>query len=373
MNENFKKSLSFILKASEEEIVKKYELESINSDPNLYFKNNNSNILGVAHLDSVIEGGVHALFSEKYLFSQTLDDRLGVWILLEFLPKQFNIKLDWLLTIGEEIGFSSAQFFKSEKDYNWLVEFDRTGTDVVVYQYQEISWVNNLKKYFEKVRHGSYTDICDLDFLGVCGVNIGIGYYDYHKINAYANIQEMFKQLRVFYNFYSDFGNIKFPHHLNDQKSSSRKYILDDDRYLYDDVWDYDYYSGRFYNPRISAPKKEKTNKITKKETNIAYFCEMCGEEYLEIENKPVKTDDGYVVCRDCAKEYTWQCEICNRIFTEYEDKYNTDDMTLCSECYLEIIPNKDPAYCKICGILLDPDELESGVCKNCLEELKYN
>jgi putative aminopeptidase FrvX len=92
------------------------------------FIDNNSSVLGVAHAD------VHFPQKQWYFsynntlnlaFSPNLDDRLGVFLLLEYLPR--FAKIDTLITDNEEIELSTGKFFYPEKEYNWIVEFDRNG------------------------------------------------------------------------------------------------------------------------------------------------------------------------------------------------------------------------------------------------------
>ncbi|GAF93879.1 unnamed protein product, partial [marine sediment metagenome] len=94
------------------------------------FIDNGGDILGVAHSDNygTDYGGNNTHFNiiENRIYNASLDDRAGVYILLDLLPK-LNIKCDVLITIDEEIGASSAQLFETEKEYNWMFEFDRTG------------------------------------------------------------------------------------------------------------------------------------------------------------------------------------------------------------------------------------------------------
>lgn len=176
----------------------------------LVYKNNDSKILGVAHLDSVIESPRFVLEHGDFIFSPQLDDRLGVYTLLYELPNVYEINLDILLTSGEEMLQSTAILFDSPKEYNWIVEFDRVGESCVHYQYTNPQWLEALKKYFINISVGSYTDIVDLDFLGVCGMNVGVGYMNNHSINSYM-IKSIYKrQIERFVSFYEEYKDKKF-------------------------------------------------------------------------------------------------------------------------------------------------------------------
>jgi len=172
---------------------------------NYYYKDNNSNILAVAHLDSVLSPTKfdYAKFQyskQKIVISPVLDDRLGVYIILEVLPK-LGLKYDILLTDDEEIVRSTAGNFKTSKKYNWMFMFDRRGNDVVTYNYNAEGWHNALKEYFD-IGIGSYSCIKELEHLGCCGVNIGTSYYDNHSYSCYASLTELRKTIDKFIKFY---------------------------------------------------------------------------------------------------------------------------------------------------------------------------
>jgi len=176
----------------------------------LYYKDNGSDVLAVAHLDSV-QKPEHLFITDKYIFSPVLDDRLGVYIIMDLLPK-LGINVDILFTNGEETGFSTAELFKPDKKYNWMVEFDRMGDDVVMYDYETENYKEKIKEFFPKTSWGSFSDISYLEHLGCFGFNIGVGYQDYHQINAYADISMLLKNVRNFSKFYKKYKNVKLEH-----------------------------------------------------------------------------------------------------------------------------------------------------------------
>lgn len=172
------------------------------------YKDNNSKILAVAHLDTVIkshECKTITLNEDKITFSPMLDDRLGVYTILDMLPG-LNINMDILLTDGEESGKSTAGWFENDKSYNWIAEFDRKGDDAVIYYY---SWGKTISKYF-KLGHGSYSDIAELDGLGCQAVNVGIGYHNEHTNMCYMVDNEYLSQITRFIKFYHAEGNTHY-------------------------------------------------------------------------------------------------------------------------------------------------------------------
>ena len=208
------KNLKYILSAKPAELKNHYNLESLLKDDILYYKDNNSKILGVAHLDSCQKFTDYqkiVIAKNELIFSQTLDDRLGVWTLLEILPS-FNIKFDILLTSGEEIGQSTATEFETQKKYNWIFSFDRTGTDVVLYQYETQKLVELLEKYNFVTGFGSFSDISYLEHLRCKAFNFGTCYYNYHSKLAYANLTELRVQIKKFLKFYHNLKNTRLKH-----------------------------------------------------------------------------------------------------------------------------------------------------------------
>jgi hypothetical protein len=207
------KMLKLCLNTPPKKLAKLLKLDSHQN--RYFFADNGSNILAVAHLDTVCEPSWvfiadHPQYGE-ILFSPTLDDRLGVYIIAEML-KHYGIVPDILFTQDEEKGNSSAQHFTTTKKYHWLVEFDRAGGDVVTYDYAGTEWEQALKEFFPKVNRGSYSDICELEHLGCKAVNIGIGYENNHSEMAYARLVTMQTQVKNFVRFYRKFKDVHFLH-----------------------------------------------------------------------------------------------------------------------------------------------------------------
>jgi len=193
------------------QIMKMLDGETAGSIGNQYaFKDNDSSILAVAHLDTVQKEshtGIVRLKNETLVFNPKLDDRLGVYTILHVLPK-LGIKADILFTENEEKGKTTASYFRTEKEYNWIVEFDRRGSDAVTYDYH---WKDVVEKYFE-TGLGSFSDISELEHLGCKAVNIGIGYYDEHSRRAYFVVEEYLSQIEKFVRFYDEHKGTRFEH-----------------------------------------------------------------------------------------------------------------------------------------------------------------
>lgn len=182
------------------------------------YKDNGSKILAVAHLDTV---GLHHQRTARFVdteaglvvFSRALDDRLGAYIILDLLPR-LGVEVDWLLTVGEENGRSTAAYFEPPegKEYNWMIEFDRGGTDVVLYQYDDAESRALVRASGAKPGDGIFSDISYLDHLEIKGFNWGVGYRDYHGPRAHAFLEDTFKMVGHFLNFHEDNVDDYLPH-----------------------------------------------------------------------------------------------------------------------------------------------------------------
>lgn len=177
-------------------------------------KDNGSSILAVAHLDSVQDADHFyslVIQNREIVLTPSLDDRLGAYTILDLLPS-LGIKVDTLLTEGEERGMSTAGFFTTDKRYNWIVEFDRTGTDVVMYDYDSPGIRKLLRNCGITIGTGTFTDICDLQHLGVKAFNFGVGYYNYHSVWSYCDIADYTHMVGKFMQFHKRYSKLMLPH-----------------------------------------------------------------------------------------------------------------------------------------------------------------
>lgn len=175
-----------------------------------YRKSGNNKILAVAHCDFRDCGCDHCLWDEKNIvFSSRLDDRLGIAILLDCLPKM-GLEYDLLLTDHEETSDSTAKDFAADigkdHDYNWMFQFDRRGDDCVCYSYTEMK--PKIEKHF-KHAYGSASDISKMSDLEIGGINVGTGYHEEHKAYSYALVSEIVSQVTKFHAFYKEFADEK--------------------------------------------------------------------------------------------------------------------------------------------------------------------
>lgn len=169
-------------------------------------------ILGVAHCDFVTSAwSMPKMIRPGTVRAGQVDDRVGVWLLLDILPEIIPT-FDVLLTTDEEIGQSSAGEVLESLEYNWTFQFDRRGTDFVHYGLASVDFVEEFKRSTGIVQGiGSFSDICMLP--DSCGsrVNVGTGYHNEHSPSATVDLQECFEQVQRFAQFSRDSHCQEFP------------------------------------------------------------------------------------------------------------------------------------------------------------------
>lgn len=180
-------------------------------------------ILAVAHLDTVADNQWKKKQYEEtkvriedvgiddaLVTSIALDDRLGVFFLMDVLP-YLGIGYDILLTTDEEIGKSTADNFMTKKKYNWMFEFDRRGYGTaVLYQYDTKDIKDALTALDYKIEQGSFSDIAHLDDLGCVGINFGTGYVNEHTSYCSTRVSWMNVAINMFVDFYRAYKNTHF-------------------------------------------------------------------------------------------------------------------------------------------------------------------
>lgn len=184
------------------------------------FRDNGSSILAVAHLDTVgaaSERECHIVNTQggTVVYSRALDDRLGAYVLAELLPSM-GLTFDLLLTVGEEDGQSTAAFFDParhhDRTYDWVIEFDRGGTDVVLYQYEDSDLIEMVEDTGARVEQGIFSDISYMEDLGIKAMNWGVGYRDYHGPRAHVWLDDMFRMVDYFLAFHAEWAGTHLPH-----------------------------------------------------------------------------------------------------------------------------------------------------------------
>lgn len=216
---------------------------------------NGGSVLGVAHLDWVLWRKPTISKDKHTVYCPQLDDRLGVWVILDLLPTLYGIKYDILLTDSEEVGKSTAKDFTDcPKAYNWMFQFDRRGTDTVLYRYDSKQNRERLEKCGLTTGSGSFSDICYLDHLGVSGWNVGTGYYGEHTQACHGKLKETRSNAHKFHDFFLAHQNEKIEapaysepvYYYGNYSTKSRSSAWD---------WGDDYY-GYYDSPTYKAEKE---------------------------------------------------------------------------------------------------------------------
>lgn len=259
-------------------LAKKYGLTEYKTEEGRHwYKDNGADILAVAHLDSRYTFDTFNIVKGKpdsIIYCQTLDDRLGAYIILEWLQTA-NVKFDILLTENEERSASTAADFKppTGKKYNWTFSFDRRGTDVAVYQYRSAKLVEALTNAgFESVVHGTYSDVVELEFLDVAGINFGAGYYKNHDYWAYASRNDITDQLRRFMQFY--------------KTNRYNAFIIEPEVKVYHTASEENQMKLNFQNqPILLSTKDAKTHKIEVEKSKIQMLRERAEKRKKENES----------------------------------------------------------------------------------------
>ncbi len=253
----------------------KHVLDKGRIDKHRVFIDRGSDILAIAHLDTVQKPKWNKL-SHNILYASGLDDRLGCFLAYQISEE---LGLDLLLTDHEERGGTTGMF-QTLKDYNWIAEFDRGGEDVVTYDLDCPEFLDALDEFFD-LGHGLYSDICSIETTACC-VNVGIGYdrKSAHGESNFADLEVVVRQMRQFREFYATHKDHKF---VQVPREDSR--------------WGNDSQRGSY--------------------GNSSYWdeCDICGEGGTQ-------EIFGYLLCFDCVQHIMESEEIIDEIQdTNYREK----------------------------------------------------
>lgn len=294
-------------------------------DGPLIYIDRGSPILGVAHLDTVANGPLpkprwlNVPDGFPVVNSIALDDRLGAWVLLDLLPS-LGLTFDVILCDSEERGRSTAESFQPTRKYNWGFEFDRAGTDTVLYDYEDSEeWWNTLEDYGFLIGIGSFSDISCLTSLGCCFANFGVGYHHQHTSNCYADLCETHYMVSLFVDFFKENADNRFEF----------------EKPVYD--------RRAWYWPPVPMAYKKRGQLL--ETNNEQERCDKCGA-YLDFYGDCDRCDGvhGHAKCSWCENtlDFSGVCTECGR-----EHDLREEEVIICPWCD---------------GIEWD----EAGVCENC-------
>lgn len=186
-----------------------FVLDKDNLNKRRIFMDRGSLVLFVVHIDTVqkpkfIRRRKTKSGKLKRIYAQGLDDRLGCMIAFQ-LSEELNT--DLLICDNEEQCRSTGQFHEL-KDYNWIVEFDREGKDVVTYDLDCDKFRNALLDYW-KIGFGTYSDVMSLQTQACC-MNLGLGHHFSHSKDSYVDVKVFKRQIAKFKSFYHKYKDVKF-------------------------------------------------------------------------------------------------------------------------------------------------------------------
>jgi len=332
------------------------------------FIDNGANVLAVGHLDTVGEHGewrnvgtkkepkyqripsenkpalIYKTQTDAVIESIQLDDRLGVWLITDVLPRLLGNQYDILLSTNEEVGASTASLFNPDKKYNWIFEFDRRGYgNVVMYHYHTHELEKMLEAYGYDVQQGTFSDISVMDDLGCAAFNFGCGYFSEHTQYCNARLSHIHVCVAMFEEFFSS-NKDKFFEHVQIKRLPNK--------YHYDKYDDYNYEWDR----------GGEACKYCGSHTNVVMgVCDYCFSDGVDLDD--VKQPKA-VTCINCGLPF------------------NEDDLTdegMCIDCldFLFPEPKEDLLVCDGCendfpGIKLtthyygDKKEVAYRLCDEC-------
>ena len=220
--------------------LKQFGYAPINKDGFLYAEGELP-VLLVAHLDTVHKENVkHICVSEDGVIMSPQgiggDDRCGVYMIME-LVKQ--LKCHVLFCEDEEIGgVGAAKFVKSKirPAVNYIIEFDRKGSDdAVFYDCDNQEFTDFILDFGYNFAFGSFSDIDVIaPALGVAAVNLSSGYYKAHLENEYIKLEDVKKNISRAAKIITTPTNLFI--------------YVEAERYRYYDFWHktYDYYTDLY-------------------------------------------------------------------------------------------------------------------------------
>ena len=252
------------------------------------FLDRGGSVLGVAHLDTVQKfSDIRIDHRRGIIRSQTLDNRLGAWLIGWVLPRM-GVVADVLFTDNEERGASTAEYFTPRKQYNWVFSFDRGGDDVVLYQHEWSPYSRRLEDAGFKIGMGSYSDIASMD-LGCLGVNIGCGMENYHSKDAWCDIGILKRNLNRFVRFYKD---NKHDFLESDEPSYSAMYTRAKSM-----LWSDDMIVGKRWGWEVNEDG-------VLEEVETEYIeCEVCNQ-WAEANDMSYSSDYDVLMCADCRRYF---------------------------------------------------------------------
>lgn len=265
-----------------------------------------------------------------------LDDRLGIWMITDVLPSM-GIICDVLITTDEESASSSAHDFTTTKDYNWIFQFDRHGIgNVVMYDYDNSESESLLEGLGYELEIGTYSDICALEFLGCIGFNFGCGYKNEHTKYCISRESWVTTCVLMFESFYNEYKDLPMPYTPKPHNTVSRwGAYASGGSYgrngtYYSGYWEDGYTAEGEIAGGYSPSEIAKSNASfwTKEQNkNKPNLCGYCDNPLLTEEEKEIE------ICVACVIE-SGLCGLCGTPDTAENPVFSDDQYgMICSAC----------------------------------------
>lgn len=291
--------------------------------------------LAVGHIDTVLNPKEYpAYVANGYFFSPSLDDRAGVFAILEVLPK-LGVTSDVLLTTDEEKGKSTgwdyAKHVKTDHPYNFVYQFDRSGSDVVMYCYETDELCDLLEGYGFEIGIGSFSDISYMESLQVKGFNFGIGYHNEHSPKCHLSMVEFVGMVNIAAKFITDNQDQMMDHEPESYENQ-----------LY----------GRSFGKNYRSTRLHKSSRHYHGETE---YCSFCDDLYYPDEM--VQTPGYGEICVYC------QSLVTNGRYSSKNDGDNAYEVcAYCDGMYIakNMIPiGNDEYLCRNCDDKIFEEEID--------------
>jgi len=313
------------------------------------FIDRDSKILLIAHLDTV-QKPIIRKYENNILYGAGFDDRIGCMLAYNISK---DLGCDLLLTDLEESCKSTAKHH-TFKNYNWIAEFDRMGSDVVHYKLTSQAFDDALKKYWT-LGIGSFSDISAIETNSCC-FNMGVGYKDAHFVESSCDVKMLYEQALKFRKFYAEFKDTAFkidPEYVKKAYpvlSFIRRTFYPHDYNEFDYDYDADYRKSENYGfNKRGYREKDKPSKIIpfkteyefKRLSKILCKCDFCGEDDAVVFG-------DYLICKNCF------------IDLMYESGFDYEEVPRCVLCAEPAA--ESPFNIKICEKCFDVLVQDSSV-----------
>lgn len=272
--------------------LEKSGFKSIEKSNNYIMAIGNIPIALVAHMDTVFPHPIFDMYYDKeknVMWSPDgagFDDRAGMFAIIKLIQKGFRPTV--IFTLGEEMGgIGAAELVKfhpkAPVELKYIIELDRQGeNDCVFYRCKNDTFTNYIKSYGFHVETGTFTDISIIcPAWGIAGVNLSIGYECEHSYSEFLHVDWMKRTMDIVAKMLTAYEVAPFFEYVGGEDLSwlmapqeeclcahCRKPFSDFD--LFDVV-----------------VKKGKKQLCIDCVTELANWCERCGEPFVIDRNNP--------------------------------------------------------------------------------------